>query len=81
MFPSTADASFTEDISQCAAFFSLSILSVSLDVKMCGHCTLVLSVFVGAADWTKGVMPVVALPFFCADGLVVLVGLGGGSLL
>ena len=60
-------------------FFSLSILSVSLDAKMCGHCALVLSVFVGAVDWTEGVTPAVALPFFCADGLAVLAGLGGGS--
>ena len=48
---------------------------------MGGQCALFLSVLVGAVDWTKGVMTAVALPFFCADGLAVLVGLGGGSLL
>ena len=62
-------------------FFSLSIFSVSLDTKICGHCALVLSVVVGAADWAEGVLPAVALLFFCADGLAVLAGLGSGSLL
>ena len=61
--------------------FSLSILSVLLDAKMGCHCVLVLSVAVGADDWAACVLPATALLFFCADGLAVLAGVGGGSLL
>ena len=54
---------------------------MSLDAKMCGQCALVLNVAVGVDDWAACVLPATALPFFGADGLVVLVGVGDGSLL
>ena len=54
---------------------------MSLDAKMCGQCGLVLNVAVGADDWATCVLPAAALLFFGADSLVVLAGVGCGSLL